>query len=207
VEVCPTGARTIAGQEKSVGDVFKLALRDRPFYGERGGVTLSGGEPLVQWPFVRALADRLRAEQVHVTIDTACVAPQDVIREAPRHVDLILADLKLVTPESHRRWTGADNAGILDAIRWWSAAMPGRLWISVPVIPSVQDESEFERIAAFCSTLENRPPVRLIPYHRLGDSKYDALGWTAPVFSGSVDEQMDLARQVLQNQGVRILEQ
>ena len=85
--------------------------------------------------------------------------------------------------------------------------MPGRLWISVPVSPGVQDEAEFERIAAFCSALENRPPVRLIPYHRLGESKYEALSWTVPAFPGSVDEQMDIARRVLQNQGVRILEQ
>ena len=85
--------------------------------------------------------------------------------------------------------------------------MPDRLWISVPVVPGVQDKAEFERIAAFCSTLENRPPVRLIPHHRLGDSKYKALGCTLPAFPGSVDEQMDLARQVFYHQGVHILEQ
>jgi pyruvate formate lyase activating enzyme len=118
-----------------------------------------------------------------------------------------LADLKLVTPESHRRWTGAGNGGILDAIRWWSAEMPGRLWVSVPVLPGVQDETELERIACFCSTLENAPPVRLIPYHRLGDSKYEALGRPAPRLLGSVDALLTAANKTLHRQGIRILEQ
>jgi pyruvate formate lyase activating enzyme len=207
VDVCPTGARKLAGQEETVDQVLELVLRDRPFYGQRGGVTLSGGEPLAQWPFARRLADRLRSAAVHVTLDTACVAPPDVIREVPAHVDLVLADLKLVTPESHRRWTGVDNAGILDAIRCWSVAMPGRLWISVPVIPGVQDEAEFERIAAFCDKLENAPPVRLIPYHRLGDSKYEALGWPVPVFPGSADEQIDRVQRAFHRLEIEILKQ
>jgi pyruvate formate lyase activating enzyme len=190
-----------------VDALFRLVLRDQPFYGKHGGVTLSGGEPLEQWSFVRALADRLRAEGVHVAIDTACLAPRDAIREVPMHIDLVLADLKLVTPEGHRRWTGVDNAGILDAIRCWSASMPGRLWISVPVVPGVQDKAEFERMAAFCSTLENHPPVRLIPYHQLGDSKYEALGWTVPAFPGAVDEQLGIARHAFRERGVYILEQ
>ena len=207
VDVCPTGARLIPGQEKTVDEIVERVLRDRPFYGRRGGVTLSGGEPLAQWPSVRRLAGRLHREGVHVVLDTACVAPRDVIHEVPTHVDLVLADLKLLTPESHRRWTGMDNAGILDAIRTWSAAMPGRLWISVPVLPGVQDEDEFEHMAVFCATLENAPPTRLIPYHRLGESKYQALGWPVPQFPGSVDIQMKAARAAFHRQSIHILEQ
>jgi pyruvate formate lyase activating enzyme len=207
MDVCPTGARKLAGQERTVDEILELVLRDRPFYRERGGVTLSGGEPLAQWPFVRRLADHLRSAAVHVALDTACVAPPEVIREVPAHVDLVLADLKLVTPESHRRWTGVDNAGILESIQWWSGAMPGRLWISVPVIPGVQDEVEFERIAEFCCTLENDPPVRLIPYHRLGDSKYEALGWPMPAFPGSVDEKMAKAQKAFRSLDIPILKQ
>jgi pyruvate formate lyase activating enzyme len=207
VDVCPTGARQIAGQEMTVDEIASLALRDRPFYGERGGVTLSGGEPLAQWPVARALADRLRAEGVHVALDTSCLAPGPVIAEVSDHVDLVLADLKAVTPDLHRRWAGVANAGILAAIRVWSTSMPGRLWISVPLIPAVQDGAELERIATFCTTLNHSPPVRLIPYHRLGDGKYAALGWPVPAFVGSVEEQVDLATRVFVQRGVRILEQ
>ena len=207
VDVCPTGARRIVGEQKTVGEILALALRDKPYYGARGGVTLSGGEPLAQWPAARALADRLRAEGVHVAIDTSCLASRAVIDDVPECFDLVLADLKLVSSESHLLWTGVDNAGILAAIRAWSAAMPGRLWISVPVIPGVQDNAEFKRMAAFCAALPNTPPVRLIPYHRLADTKYVALGHAAPIFPGAVVERRDAARAILHQKGIHILEQ
>jgi pyruvate formate lyase activating enzyme len=184
-----------------------LALRDRPFYGAHGGVTLSGGEPLSQWPTARALADRLRAEGVHVALDTSCLAPRAVTDEVPDHVDLVLADLKLISPERHRQWTGADNAGILAAIRSWSVSMPDRLWISVPVIPSVQDEAEYRQIATFCRALANDPPMRLIPYHRLGESKYRALDWPLPSLPHSVEREMVLATCIMEEYGIRLLEQ
>ena len=85
--------------------------------------------------------------------------------------------------------------------------MPGRLWISVPIIPGVQDEAELERIAAFCRMLDDEPPVRLIPYHQLGDSKYEALGWPVPAFPGSVYAQMDKAQSIFRRLGIRILAQ
>jgi pyruvate formate lyase activating enzyme len=207
VAVCPTGARQIAGEEKTVDEIVTQALRDRPYYGERGGVTLSGGEPLAQWHAARAVADRLRAEGVHVAMDTSCLAARAIIAEVPEHIDLVLADLKLVTPNSHRRWTGVDNARILAALRAWSVAMPARLWISVPVIPGVQDKAEFGRVAEFCSTLAHDPPIRLIAYHRLGDSKYQALGWPVPAFPGVVEEQMEVATRALGQRGIRILVQ
>jgi pyruvate formate lyase activating enzyme len=170
-------------------------------------VTLSGGEPLSQWPAARALAEGLRAERVHVALDTSCLAPSTVIDGVPERFDLVLADLKLVSPDAHRRWTGVDNAGILAAIRTWSARMPARLWISVPLIPGVQDKTEFERLAAFCAALKHSPPVRLIPYHRLGESKYEALGWPPPCFPGPVDALIDLATRVMTAHRVRILQQ
>ena len=85
--------------------------------------------------------------------------------------------------------------------------MPGRLWISVPIIPGVQDQAELRRIADFCSSLDNEPPVRLIPYHRLGDSKYSALDWPVPAFPGSVEEQIDVATRAFEHRGIRIIEQ
>ena len=206
VDVCPSGARRIAGREAGIEEIMESALRDRPFYGEKGGVTLGGGEPLAQWAFVRALADGLRSRDVHVALDTSCAAPREVVAAVPDHVDLVLADLKLVTPEKHRRWTGADNAPILETIRLWSRAMPSRLWVSVPLIPGVQDEDEIGRIAEYILSLEARPPVRLLPYHRLGDSKYEALSRPAPGFTDSTDRLMETARAAFAGEGVHILE-
>ena len=206
VAVCPAGARRIIGWAASLEELLKLALRDRPFYGGCGGVTLGGGEPLAQWDFARALADRLRAEGVHVALDTACAAGAEIIADVPGHVDLVLADLKLLSPGPHRRWTGADNAEMLEAIRLWSRQMPARLWISLPLVPGVHDEAEIARMAEFAASLPGKPPVRLLPYHRFGDSKYRALGLPAPDFSDAVQELADNAKHILVARGLTVLE-
>ena len=169
-------------------------------------MTFGGGEPLAQWDVARTLADRLREEGVHVAIDTACVASPSAQQEVPGHVDLVLVDLKLVRPEEHRHWTGAGNARILETIRHWSREMPGRLWVSVPLIPGVHDEAEIVRIARFVSSLANHPPVRLIPYHRLGEGKYAALGRDVPQFPGEVEPLIEAARSAFNRLGVRVLE-
>jgi len=204
---CPTAARRTAGRETGVEEILERVLLDRPFYGEEGGVTLGGGEPLSQWRFVGELAERLRGLGVHVALDTSGAAPREVVEEVPGRVDLVIADLKLVTPDRHRQWTGQDNAGIVAAIRYWDREMPGRLWVSVPVVPEVQEEAEIEKIAAFLSGLENGPPVRLIPFSRFGESKHEALGREGRVFAGEVENLVEKAREVFADRGLRLVEQ
>jgi pyruvate formate lyase activating enzyme len=206
VAVCSAGARSLAGRDVSLDDLLEEVLRDRPFYGARGGVTLSGGEPLAQWPFARALADRLRAEGVHVAMETACLAPRDVLADVPRRVDLVLADLKLASPEAHQARTGVAGQAVLEAIRLWAREMPGRLWISVPLVPGVHDEPEIARLADVVASLAGGPPVRLLPHHRLGNSKYAALGLAVPAFCPASDALVEQARQIFRSRGVRLLE-
>jgi pyruvate formate lyase activating enzyme len=204
---CPTLARRLAGRTVTVAQLLDEALRDRVFYGRNGGVTFGGGEPLAQWPFARALAGALRREGVHVALDTACVAPPDIVAGIPGRFDLLIADLKAVTPEKHLEWTGGDNAAILDAIRALAVSMKERLWISVPLVPGVHDRAELEAMADFVASLGGPPPVRFIPYHRLGDSKYEALGERAPAIEGDVGALVSAARALFQARGIRILEQ
>ncbi|MBN1672190.1 MAG: glycyl-radical enzyme activating protein [Kiritimatiellae bacterium] len=205
-KVCPSEARQMAGRKMTVDAICQVALRDKPFYREQGGVTLGGGEPLAQWPVARAVADALRAQGVHVALDTACSVPRAVIEDVPAHIDLVLADLKLVTPDKHRQWTGADNTRILESIRLLSGAMPGRLWISIPLIPGVQDEEELKRMADFLRGLENPPPVRVLEFHRLGESKYEALGLPPPDFSGNAALPKQAATDILATHGLQLME-
>jgi pyruvate formate lyase activating enzyme len=205
-DVCPTQARRLAGSELPLEEIARQALRDRPFYGEEGGVTLGGGEPLAQWEAAFSLAGRIRAKGVHVALDTSCTAQASVLSAVPSHFDLVLADLKAVSDGLHARWTGRGNAETLVALRLWAAAMPGRLWVSIPVIPGVQDEAELGRIAGFAASLEPTPPVRVLPCHRLGESKYRALGVAPPAF-GSGDGLADAARDILASAGLELLEQ
>ena len=203
--VCPVAGRTVAGEVRSIDELLAHALRDRPFYGLEGGVTLSGGEPLRQWPAAFRVAERLREAGVHVALDTSGFANEAVIRAVPTRFDLVLADLKAVTPELHRHWTGVDNAQILEAIRFWATLMPGQLWLSVPLIPGVHDRGELMRMADWLADLDGPPPVRLIPYHRLGESKYRALGRATPEIEGEVEALQSLAIELFTLAGHRLI--
>jgi pyruvate formate lyase activating enzyme len=189
----------------SYESVIQTVLRDKAFYGQQGGVTFSGGEPLSQWIAVRDIADYLHEEGIHVAIDTAGLAPRSVIKDVPYHIDLVLADLKLVTPALHRSWTGVDNAIILNAIRYWNHRCHERFLISIPLIPGVQNELEIEKIADFISNLIPVPSVRFIPYHRLGESKYEALGMPKPQFPGSPDTLVEMSNRIFIEKGIRVM--
>ena len=204
-EICPMAARKTAGQKMNGDAVFDLVMRDRPFYGQDGGVTFCGGEPLLQWGFLAPLADRFRERGIHVTVDTCGAVSRQVVEAVPGRVDLVLADLKLVSPKKHLRWTGKDNTDILDAVRYWARAMPGRLWISVPIIPGVHDGEEIERMGRFLARLDHTPAVRLLPYERFGESKYDALGTSRTVFTGAVEPLVAQAREAFFGLGVYVM--
>lgn len=188
-------------------EVVEAGLRDLAFYGDEGGVTFGGGEPLLQWAALSHVVQRLRARGTHVAVDTSGFVSTAVVEAVPDAVDLVLVDLKLVTPEKHKRWTGWDNTPILRAIRAWSTTMPGRLWITTPVIPGVHDADELARIAAFIADLNPVPATRLIPYHRLGESKYAALGLTPPAFVGDVEDLLAIGMAVYGDYGLDVLTQ
>ena len=205
VEVCPMAARRTVGQKMTGQEIVELLLRDRPFYGQNGGVTFCGGEPLLQWPFIAPIADRLRGRGIHVTVDTCAAVPRQIVEAVPDKIDLVLADLKLIDPEKHLRWTGQDNANILEAIRHWDREMPGRLWISVPIVPGVHDGEEIEKIAAFLGSLKNGPGVRILPFERFGESKYEALGMSKPIIGGDVEPLVEKTRGVFSQQGLNLI--
>ena len=206
VEICPTASRQIVGREITLETLIEWVLRDQVFYGEKGGVTCSGGEPLLQWDFVRIFTTHLRQIGIHVALDTACVAPWPIIEEVPRYVDLIVADLKMISPEEHRRWTGMSNETILKAIRFWNTKMPeGALWISLPLVPGVHDKKEITRIVRFITSLDPTPTIRLLPYHPLGNIKYRALGKPPPPFSKDAKPLVTFAREMLSRNHVRVI--
>ncbi|MDP6041087.1 MAG: glycyl-radical enzyme activating protein [Candidatus Latescibacteria bacterium] len=207
VEVCPMAARQTVGEKMAEEEIIDLVMRDRPFYGEDGGVTFCGGEPLLQWGFIAPIADCLRKQNIHVTIDTCAVVPWKAVAEVPDRVDLVMADLKLIDPEKHLRFTGQDNGNILKAIRHWDKEMAGRLWISVPVIPGVHDSEEIERIATFLSALENEPCVRILPFERFGESKYEALNIPKSVIAGDAQSLVVEAGDVFLQRGLNVMAQ
>ena len=174
---CYSGARVICGREMSVNEVLAEVLRDKNYYGKDGGLTISGGEPLLRAGFTKALAKAAKASGVSPAVETSLFLWDE---ETLRSFDLIMFDLKLIDPEKHRKFTGVPLEPILDNIKR-CAALGIPLIARTPVIPGVND-SEIPGIAGF---LRKIPAVRryeLLPYHPLGTSKAEALGKTQTRF-------------------------
>jgi pyruvate formate lyase activating enzyme len=182
VEACPAGARRLAGRETTVGAVIEEVLRDRVFYEESGGgVTFSGGEPLAQPEFLRALLGACRDAGIRTAIDTCGFAPRERLLALAPLVDLFLFDVKLVDDARHRALTGLPVAPILDNLRAL-AAVHGNVWIRVPVVPGHTDAED--DLAATASLVAGLPGVRqvsLLPYHRTGAAKARRLGRDYPL--------------------------
>ena len=176
VKACPASALEKTGKEYTADEVWEVLARDVPFYtASGGGVTLSGGEVLLQSGFAREILSRCRREGIHTAVDTAGFVPWSALEEVLELTDLFLYDIKAVTPEIHRRGTGQDNALILEnydrLIRTGA-----RVWVRVPVIPGYSaSDDEIRHIAEF---LQDREPecVELLRFHRMAESKYRSLG-------------------------------
>ena len=182
VEACPTGALQMIGERVESNALVTSLLRDRIFFDESGGgVTISGGERLVQAPFVTDVLRRLRAEGVHTALDTCGFGPWSHLRDAAEYADLVLFDLKLMDPARHEAATGVSNEGILDNLRAL-AAVHRAIWIRVPVIPGVNDDDEnIEATADFLRSLPGIRQVDLLPFHPTGEPKFARLGLHYPL--------------------------
>lgn len=177
VHACPTGARQIAGREMTVEEVIREVARDRIFYEESaGGVTFSGGEPLMQPRFLRALTEACRAAGISAAVDTCGYAcTQDILDIAPS-TDLFLYDLKFMDDARHMRYTGVSNAVILNNLRALDS-IHRNIWLRIPLIPDINDsEEDFEALAGFAASLNGVRQINLLPYHRTGLQKFQRLG-------------------------------
>ncbi len=177
VALCPTGALQMIGERTSASALVGQVMRDRVFYDEsEGGVTISGGEPLVQAPFVADVLRRLQNEGVHTALDTCGFAPWDHLREAAAYADLVLFDLKLMDSGRHERATGVPNDAILRNLANL-VRVHANIWIRIPVIPAVNDDDEnITATANFLTTLHLPLRVDLLPYHPTGEAKFARLG-------------------------------
>jgi len=179
LEACPTGALQKAGHEMESAALVKQLLRDRIFFDESGGgVTFSGGEPLLQMPFLIETLDLLRAEGVHTALDTCGYAPWKDLQEAAQRSSLVLYDLKLMDEDRHQAATSQSNRIILDNLKALSG-MHTEIRIRVPVIPGINDDDDnIEAAAQFLSSLAGVRQVDLLPYHRIGEPKFARMGIT-----------------------------
>lgn len=172
--VCETVGRRIG-----VGDLTRELEKDLLFYDESGGgVTLSGGEPLAQPDFLEALLRQLSKREIHAALDTSGFAPPAVIERMLPLVRLVLFDLKIMDPATHRRHTGVANPLILENLtRIAQSDTPVR--VRVPLIPGMTDDAaNLAAIARFVASLNSIRHIDLLPFHRIGEGKHRRLGST-----------------------------
>lgn len=176
LEVCPTNAREIIGKTMTVEEVIKEIEKDKLFYNNSGGgVTFSGGEPLLHYDFLQEIVPKLKEKGIHVAIETTGYCQWEKFWTAVKEMDLILFDLKQSDNKKHKKYVGVENELILENAEK-IAALKETIF-RIPVIPGYNDEIENHRkIAALVSSFKNKCEVHLIPYHSYGKSKYEKLG-------------------------------
>lgn len=167
-------AQAVIGCEMSVAAVMDEVMRDEIFYIQSGGgVTFSGGEPMAQKEFLKALLQASRDRRLHTAVDTCGYAPAADFEEIYDLVDLFLFDLKLMDTEMHREYTGVSNDTILSNLALL-ADRGNKVIVRIPLVPEITDTPEnLEAISAFLAPLRSIRRISLLPYNKLGEDKTD----------------------------------
>jgi pyruvate formate lyase activating enzyme len=175
--VAPNDLEALAGHAMSLDQLCVKLTQDLPFYEKSGGgVTLSGGEPLSQYVFVKGVLERCRAVGIHTAVDTCGEAPWAQFEEIMNLVDLWLYDLKVIDNEGHREFTGVGNETILDNLIKLSKC-GAEVQVRVPLIPKITDtEANLKALAAFVKDLDSVGHVDLLPYNPLGAGRAQLKG-------------------------------
>lgn len=173
---CPTQAREIMGKTMTSEEVIKEVEKDLIFYEESGGgVTFSGGEPLVQFEFLENLLNGCRGKKIHTAVDTSGYISWEILNRIYPKVDLFLYDLKIMDRERHKNYTAVSNEIILENLKRLSSVHPNIL-VRFPVIPGINDDDQnIKETGEFLSSLKITQ-MNLLPYHYIGADKYKRLG-------------------------------
>lgn len=170
VDVCKNGAREIVGFEKSVDEVCDILFRDIEYYkNSDGGVTLSGGEPLLQIDFCEALLKNCKEKNIHTAVETAGNVPWEYFERVLPYLDYVLCDIKSFDEQNHIYCTGVSNKRILENAEMLKGTGKN-VRFRMPLIPGF-NENELEAVAKFCGSFE----LELMAYHQTGMGKYDAM--------------------------------
>lgn len=200
-EVCYTGALEMTGKKMFVKEVVDEAEKDRAFYDNSGGgVTFSGGEPLLQKNFIKELLAESKKRGLHTAVETAGNVLWETFEEILPLVDLFLYDVKVMDPDKHKAVTGSDNKRCLDNLKKLTQK-GANINIRVPVIPGVNDtEGEMQEIVELIIATSRSIPVELLPFHRMGEGKYISLGleYKAKAYEAPTEEKLKKLRQVFE---------
>lgn len=203
IPYCRLGLRKMAGQRMEADALAAKLLRGRKLMeSSGGGVTFSGGEPLMQWTFVREVIERL--DGLHTAVETSGFTSDEIFEEVMERVDLVMMDMKLTDPAMHRHYTGVDNAPILKHADMLCAGNTPFI-IRIPLIPGVNDTQE--HCAAVAERIQNARRlvrVELLPYHKTAGAKYGMAGMKyAPEFD--VGQAVRVWSEIFEKHGVAVV--
>ena len=191
------------GDEVTADEILKRALRFKPYWGKDGGITISGGEPLLQIDFVIELFKKAKELGINTCIDTA---GNPFTKEEPffskfeelmKYTDLLLLDLKEINPTRHKDLTGFDNSNIIEMAKYLSE-INKPVWIRHVLVPEHSDfDEDLDALGDFNDTLSNVDRVEILPYHTLGKFKWENLGipYTLESISPPSAERIENAKQ------------
>jgi len=183
-EGCFSGAKVLCGRSMTVCALMEQILLDRDYYFDNGGVTFSGGEPLAQKEFLKAVIADCKSEGIHIAIESSLFLFDE---EVFSQTDYVMADLKIWDNDIHKQYTGVENVRIKEnLLRLNELSVP--IEIRTPVIPEI--EQGISAISVFAHSLKNVVRYTLLPYHPLGNAKRKALGMPEDGFSVPSAEKM-----------------
>jgi len=205
---CPAEALQLMGRPVTVDAVFDEVAADQPFWDRSGGgVTLSGGEPLVQLGFAAALLGRCRENYLHTVLDTCLHVPKKALETVWADVDLFLCDLKLMSASRHREFTGFTNDVILRNLALLLKSDKDVL-VRRPLIPGINNAGEeLNALGKYLQSLRPGVQLELLPYHRLGASKFERLGreYRLAKIKPPTEEEMLAAKQLLETYDIEVV--
>lgn len=199
---------TMGGETHTAAEVLQRAMRYKNYWGKEGGITVSGGEPMLQLDFVTELFTEAKAKGVNTCLDTSGIAFDPEHTEAVDQLlavtDLVMLDIKHIDDEKHRELTGQSNKNILAFAKYLdSKNIP--VWIRHVVVPGITlEEESLKKLGGFIGTLSNVKRVETLPYHSLARPKYEKLGITYPLEDtpDATKEQAQWAREIIE-QGIQ----
>jgi pyruvate formate lyase activating enzyme len=195
----------IIGKEMSVQEVMTEILKDKIFYEQsEGGVTFSGGEPLLQIDFLKELLKECKKENLHITLDTCGLTSQKDLASILDFVDLFLFDLKIMNNKLHKKYMGTSNKMILENLEFL-AAKKKKIVIRFPIIPEVTDTGDnLNEMLLFLEKIPVIKEINLLPYHNIAEEKYRRLNLKYHKFTKPTQEKLDTVKQFWINAGYKV---
>lgn len=179
--VCNYEALRVSGTYYTVEELMEVLRRDRSFWSGDGGVTFGGGDPLIQGEFLLQALHACRLEQIHIAVETEAYAQEELFLKVMEQIDFAFVDVKLMDTNAHKAQTGVGNERILHNLRALKrSGWNRRIILRTPVIPGYNDSFENARATADFMKANGYFEINLLPFHRLGTSKWEQLGLSYP---------------------------